>query len=374
MQSLLCLLMLALVPTAEPSPASFHEAETKALEVRQAIHSGELRLRLNSDRARDSLFHIFFDGPKVRFDRSRQVAGIRLPPSSDGATEVKGRAPHMELFTKTVITPDKYIFFSPSKLEDGNSLSVKSGPMTTGESYEKDIFDIRTLGIVPLPYSLLYRHHAKDVLANADRVNSWASEDMLGGIRCIKCVHTTERGNTISVWVAPEQGYSILKSQGEHTSRSGALRVYRVESVLEHHIESDVWFPSEVRFQSLRDGEILEEEQWYVEQAMFNQPIGPETFELAGLEIPDGHTVIGVPEAQPVGFAVWDAEEKKAVQPNAEKIKKAMPKQILPSTATPIEEKGKERHWVKTIIVLNVIVIGIVILAIWLHSKQRKAS
>jgi hypothetical protein len=56
-------------------------------------------------------------------------------------------------------------------------------------------------------------------------------------------------------------------------------------------VDGSRWFPSEVHYKALSNGQLHREEKLSIEVVQFNEPINDLTFDFIGMDVPIGHPI-----------------------------------------------------------------------------------
>ncbi len=222
---------------------------------------------------------IMFDGPRLRRDAV-------IPPPEEHPEWPEGRE------VSSFAAADHY-FLSDQRQEDGQNLNVL-------DAWNKNSFtpnpihtvqDPRWFGIIPVDSNnLAYSRGLHDVLGRPDRKRTEVTEEVLDGERCTRVEYERNDGTVVTLWVAPERDYNVVKS-------SMAIADLRdlAETTLARDEASGLWFPARVRYQRTMKGEVTHEEDLTIKVVHLNRPVDPKTFTPGGMDIPAGTPVVRHP-------------------------------------------------------------------------------
>lgn len=162
--------------------------------------------------------------------------------------------------------------------------------------------DIRSVGFHPCGAWVIFP--VDDLLRNYGSVERAMEDDQINGISCKKISLQAAPGSECSIWIAPERGYSPIRCVA-NVAKLNMSDQTDVE-VVEWN-KSGLWFPTASKYVRTIAGKVVHQEEALFEIVSLNQPLPPQTFELAGLDIPVGHAVYTVPDSGPL--QLWDGEK-----------------------------------------------------------------
>jgi hypothetical protein len=137
------------------------------------------------------------------------------------------------------------------------------------------------------PDSYLNLVHANDgkYVGQRDGVLSVSVERVrLDELDCYKLRYLKENGE-YHVWIAPDRDFNVIKIETAFEEQREVLR-----SKLQQ-VDGSRWFPSEVQYEAVSDGQLQREEKLSIEVVQFNEPIKDSTFDFIGMDIPIGHPI-----------------------------------------------------------------------------------
>jgi len=300
------------VATAEvPDVASLLRS---VVESRRAIETGELRYRLtkkDADPDEAITFDVAFDyrdgKQRLRYDTTRRKARIFLggeqlhvPPSAPGFVE------------RLVRTDDLMLYYCPDEYTSGYRCAATIQGRGKGNNeqvpYWNEMTDPRVLGLTAEIYGHLYLSSLDDVLSRIKSEETTSAEETPTEKepRRLICLRARPRANvSCSIWIAPEQGNSIVRYESHVEGEKGFV------STMEADVENageKIWFPKSITVRRTRGNEVLMVEQLKVIRCKFNHDVDPRLFTLAGLDLRAGTSVM----ENRRNFAadwVWDGEK-----------------------------------------------------------------
>jgi hypothetical protein len=169
------------------------------------------------------------------------------------------------------------------------------------------IADPRLIGMVAMNYPNLIHYHLNSELGRTDRDVPSIGAEMHDGLECWRVEHSRVNGAVTRLWIAPSQGYSVVRIETEFTD--GAHRI--IDSVhcnLVNYDQQGLWFPKGSHYERSIDGEIVEMEECQLIVHHLNLPVEKSTFALAGLGIPAGTPITRIP-SDFRGSLVWNGRE-----------------------------------------------------------------
>lgn len=266
------------------------DLEQHTIQSRRAVRSGVIDFRGTGWSLVDGkqvahpdswgqLRHVVFKGQSVRYERLRD----------DGSAD------------RFVFTEDRFIQHDNRVDPDGVLRMADVGSRESFDKLKETVFDPRRLGMVPVLSGLLYLHDIDSLLGRADRRDVRVDDGTLSGFTTKVLSFELFGGERVRYWIAPEAAYSVIRCEFEW---DGGVDV--VESDLVHYPDAGVWFPSRVTYKRWEDGTVTQEEVVTVESAVFGGEIADETFELAGLDLPQGLIVYDISSQT---SSTWDGSQ-----------------------------------------------------------------
>lgn len=222
-------------------------------------------------------YHIVFDRENLRFARSAQ-----------GETK------------EYVLTADSFM------KSDGNpEHGVRIGSRDSEEGHPGvffRVFDPHIIGMTPALPSHWYVHRWRDFL-NTEPNECNIYEEKIGDVQA-KHICYARNHTVVDVWIAPDQGPSVIRADLSAT-KGGVPLVDSMTCSNKLHGESGVWFPEELVHRRTFNGEMVTEYTIRVTEARFNFVCDRTAFTLQGLA-PEKGSYIRHDQAP---ISVWDGEK-----------------------------------------------------------------
>jgi hypothetical protein len=307
------------VSAAGPTALEIAEYGNKAVENRLKIKSWHVRVEredFNINRPEKSqkclAVEFYVDGIKNRTDQT-WAYGVQ----GEGATYTDYMAEDgINLYT-----------YSSQVLDDGTPVALTVIPLKTlAENQENSLYDlgykaarsvadIRVLGFVGTGMNYTPGNYTGFVQHLEDQSDLQMEDDEINGIPCKKISYTyrdPSRSEVITAykryWIAPEQGYSILRSEGEPGDKSF---FDRTEVTVEKHQKTGLWVPVKSVFErtGIQDGKrfVKWSERLKLEYLSLNENIPEKMFTPETMNIPVGRAVhITPPPGEPM---FWDGKK-----------------------------------------------------------------
>jgi hypothetical protein len=296
---------------AEPTAFEIAEYSNKAIENRSKMKSWCVRVQredffLNRPEiSNKKVIEYYVDGIKNRTDRT-------FPYEK----QIEGRA---ETYTDiTAEDGNNQYSYSTKVLEDGTLVALSVTPLNYSQPSFKNkmekleyhvttkIEDIRVLGFVTTGMNVGPYHFTVfiELIPKCDDKNILTMEDdEIDGVKCKKIsyvIPSISNPSKISsfhrIWIAPEQGYSILRHEGEPGDHSF---LDRTDVTVTKHEKTGLWVPVKSKFERTaeKDGKkfIKRSEYLTLEYLSLNENIPDEVFTPAAMNIPAGRSVHIVP-------------------------------------------------------------------------------
>jgi len=273
----------------EPASApSVDELEKAALQQRRAIVRGSANLKSMEYKNGSATAHAGF------------IMKLWLEPSKSrrdlwwlkGAEEKSAR----QIDCRNCERNGYNVLWDETELPSGTIVVsfVKMGPEYN--SPQRKLLDLRMLGLVPVHVNSLTGFHLESYLTRTDRDKPTVKRDVWKGQECWLIQYVDVWKSNIHIWICPQKGNSVVRMISEDKGRDGVLWLSSIESTVESVGRSGLWFPSLCVFERIRDGKPDAREVLEITDLSLNEPIPPEVFSLAGMDIKDGTTISGVPE------------------------------------------------------------------------------
>ena len=287
--------------------SSIDDIEKKALEVRLQIESWHIALSLDQERGEprpripsavetgDPIYKEFWYDGKGRMRNDSTYVKDGYSAQDEGGT-----------FKRMIILGDDYRYSYFAGLDSGVRAFVLSE--TARNSLRPgELTDIRLIGMVPFAI-LIGNQKITDIIGNANRTELTMIDDDLDGIATKKISFLDRRSIPVSVWIAPEKGYSIIRIEQNSGERNFHTKmIVRVEK----HESSGIWFPVEcLCVETDNAGKFRNRLNIKVESASFNVLIPDDIFTPKTMNVPQGTVAtrggqLGVPS----GNWIWDGNQ-----------------------------------------------------------------
>jgi hypothetical protein len=336
------------------------ELEEKCLAARSEIVRGKLELQSAAIRkgqpVQITTYSIVFDSDRYRLRRKI------FPAGGDGADQ--GVPAFDETF---VLTQSDYIVHSNDVDSAGRTMAVTwKHRRELGENSNSvlDVFDPRLIGIIPAPSSTLmnYQYDENSLFIEAAIGEPTISREEIDRVKTWRIVQHTKHGVKISRWIAPNRGYSILRIQVEPPPIKDTVVVDTMDcEVVEYQIDdtslepATVWFPKNVVYQRMLDGNVGIKETLTVLSAHFNGPISQEEFTLSKMGVQAGTSVLEHP-AHPEYSRMWDGE-------------KIVPVSAIVEPVDPLKEPETSRLWI--LLSVNSGILAVFLFFLYLYRQKR---
>ena len=174
------------------------------------------------------------------------------------------RFDHPEL---RVLTPEYVISIRPDDRE-------KSSRDTAAQVDRVHLFDPRLLQVASSATSILFHHTLEDSILYWDIRNESTQDEVLNGVRVKHIAFDRVIGDRLERWIAPEQGFAVLRCQitsnlfaGEGPFQ-GRSTVRIVERTMEE-FHPGVWIPHRIHRRLEFEGRVVGEEVVEIESVDF---------------------------------------------------------------------------------------------------------
>lgn len=163
------------------------------------------------------------------------------------------------------------------------------------------LFHPRILGMFPAQTLTLGQFALGEVLSRKDRSIMGANMEVRGGANVLKITSKlAAAGTTVTCWIDPKKGPSIVRIEGGDEEGREELDVNYAQFG-----ERRLWYPSKVLYRSWIRGALVCEEETVTESADFDNVIPDSTFRLQSLELPAGRSVL----VNGYRYSKWDGHE-----------------------------------------------------------------
>lgn len=177
-----------------------------------------------------------------------------------------------------------------------------------GEAKVNQCLDLRPLGYTAgiLAFS---NGRMDQCVGMANREQLSVREEELDGARCSRLQWVSKVKVRFDVWVCPAKGNNVVRIDATPTPTPGEPAVQiSVRSEVVPVAASGLWYPREVVFDQKRGGKTERWEKIAVTEVKINEPIPPETFSLAGMNLAP-QTPVKLPRFKDGGY--WNPDTKK---------------------------------------------------------------
>ncbi|HKI35552.1 MAG TPA: hypothetical protein VKA46_27090 [Gemmataceae bacterium] len=290
--SLALMLVASLAAGDGPADApAVTEVEKAVVAARQSIRKGKVSWDLKRTRPTGE---VILDATQTQWfdlDTGKRRSDVITRTPMKGAAEGQGPVRHIEGFNCE--RPDYYLDYFDMRLEKGVT-GVQLKPLTAERKKgATELCDPRLLGLRPDSQLGLHHYQLESALDFPGREKPAIRRDRWKDTDCWVISFQTARGNSIEYWVAPSQGYNVVRAVTEATVTGKRLRgVLEVE--LAQDKKSGLWFPQRcVHEQSLEGKPGVATVVVNVTEASLNEPVDDEVFSLAGMNIRPGTLIEG---------------------------------------------------------------------------------
>lgn len=189
----------------------------------------------------------------------------------------------------------------PSEDPDGEMVLEIRDTHRIDEVWALEI-DPRVFGFVPID-TMNYAHyklgHLENLLTRNPLTVTWVN---LGGESCFRVDSMDQDLFGTSVWIAPEKGFSVLKSRFRTLVADGTEIVDELlcSGVKEHAF--GVWFPEKMEFSRSTNGTPTIQALTEITQVQIQDAISPGTFSIASM-----------PTVHPGTVVLWDRDAPRPV-------------------------------------------------------------
>jgi hypothetical protein len=216
-------------------------------------------------------------------------------------------------FVRTHIWGDDYYYSYFSGLDTDvekwalTSIARKLALESMGLENSPPLTDIRLLGMVPFA-TFIANRKITDIIGNASRTELIMVDDNIDGIACKKISFLDDRSIPTSVWIAPNQGHSIIRI--ERNSEKFDFHTTMVVRVTKHE-PSGIWFPTEcLCTETDNAGNIRHRQDIRIISASFNSPIPDDIFTPKTMNVPKGTSASKVDRVgEASGNLIWDGNQ-----------------------------------------------------------------
>ncbi|HBI45345.1 MAG TPA: hypothetical protein DDY78_21210 [Planctomycetales bacterium] len=307
--NLLVALLLAAAPgpVASDFPPDAAALEKAVLDYRRAIQNGKLVLTQRTylegeaSPSRSRVTTIWFDGTRIRNDAVFRFAKSE-PPHRES-----DEAPHREVYCRNCEFDGYYIDYNSYTGQTGDvmpSLHLERLDLNADRNRYQAV-DPRLLGVVLGSFPNLSSYRLDANVGALDRKGVTIQNDTWKGVECRRIDFKNPAGMDGRIWIVPAWGPNVVRIQTEGDGR-GHHYLFSVESEYQKIEPSGIWYPQTCTFERRADNKLEEKEEIGVQVLSMNEPVDPNAFRLAGMEIPAGTYVAGF---RAEGPSTWNGKE-----------------------------------------------------------------
>lgn len=302
---------------------------------------------------------VWQDGEKLRFDHTNFHVKTIAP---DGTVKRSTR-PDGAQVEAAVLTPDGYIFGMLNEFENSAPVAARVGPRGASPAVELKAWDIRFLGLTPMPAGLLHSTKTASFYATQDRVRQELTAEMVDGAELQVSRYERPDAKQVALWIDPARNYSLVRADFSMTMKDGKRRVQSIRARPKRYGEA-IWFPEQVEYTCFVEDQKTEHELWTITDAVVDAPIDPRVFTVEGLSLPPKTYVAGLPEeVAPSGSMIWDGKKLVDTPYTQQQREQAQAKKEF--------KESRRSSWLVWAIIVNAV--GAIIL-LGLYWRHRRVS
>lgn len=275
--------------------------EKKAFEARLSIKAYDVTVKFDHGANNISgntciSARYYFDGENLRYDH---VVKYGKQERFDGLNEDSYR-------TVDIYRPDKHLNFSFKKMPPPGQRVVEIDAMPTSvpDKYKTARIERSLLSLGFHPGGLFPNLPMDEMLVNLSTPGRTVEDEVIGGIQCKKISLKLTTGVDCSVWIAPSQGYSIIKCRSQYDKFD---MTNEITLKVEEWQSSGLWFPVHYKSIGRVNRKLTQYTVALIEVNSLNKQIPSETFQIKGIGVPVGRTVMTLPSSGPK--ELWDGEK-----------------------------------------------------------------
>ncbi len=288
---------------AEP-PADVSALEKSVLDYRRALHSGHMEFRQNtflngaSTPARERSTAVWFEGNQVRNDILS-----RYP---------KDATQHKEINCRNCEYKGYYVEYNSYSKDVLPTVHLE--PLAGEENPDRSAaLDPRLLGLVVDTSAALglSRSRLDSYVGAPNREGVTMEQGSWKEVEC-RVIHFRfpQWNQGVRVWVVPAWGPSVVRIETSgKIEREGPTKGLDYQDSVESDYKpvgaAPVWFPRTCVYERRIGGKVYEREVADVEVRSLNEPLPPDVFKLAGMDIPPKTAVVGYRKE---GLSYWDGK------------------------------------------------------------------
>lgn len=262
---------------------AIEEIEECAIMSRAAIRSGHVTLHVNASDCNGEqreTYDIRFDEHRVREDVTRVC---------EPADCVGGQA----AYTRTTIAgPDRFYTYSDQLLKNGTTYALYYDDRSNvRRDVWKAIPDPRVIGLAPDGVQASFAWRLNSFLTGPNRSDLKVEERQLGGVTCKVIAGVDTRfGVQFEEWIAPQQGYSVLRVRSSLVAE-GVEYVDQVDVAVAQDPPSQVFFPTSTAFKRTEVGNVVMEQNAKIAVQCLNCMLADSLFDVKSMNVPPGTPV-----------------------------------------------------------------------------------
>lgn len=289
-----CIFLAAARCVAQSRDGLFDE-ELRAIQRRQEIRSGHVRLVSSiSGGTSVAVREIWFDGGAWRCDTDRN-----------------GPAPGGPLWRHCIANGKEFFWDYDAPPPGGYVAPRLMDTAAPGHKHFMPPLDVRMLGFSTNDsWNTAHDTNLNVVIGREDRQSATRNEVVVNERRLVEVAYERRNGVRFVIQLDPQRDYCpvlIHLTAGDDDN----LRESIARCELRLHEPSQFWFPSLHESERRLNGETVEQHRCEIEVLSLNEPIDPQVFSMAAMELPVGNPVLvahASPDA-PIEEMVWNGTE-----------------------------------------------------------------
>lgn len=320
---------LCCIPRVGSEEIPLAPAEERALAERQRITQGSYRLHCKEwaadsvDPIAEKEYLFWFDYSGATSQRQDEINfSPNVSVSINGLTSPRKVVTNDGCsVTRKVRTHDRFFFWTADELDDGTRMSAQTGELRFAESYTNMMIDPLVVGMVCSRAGHLYTQNLRSTVGHASRINLRFERAIVEGQAVEQVTYSVpEFHKNVRLLFAPDKGWSPISCEIELPDRRapGATYLHKMSVEVAAIGADQLWFPKLITLKGYRrpaelgqesaSEESVYKEELEVSDVHLNEPIPPETFNFAGMEIPPG-TIIDFISDQVEPMRKWNGKE-----------------------------------------------------------------
>ena len=206
----------------------------------------------------------------------------------------------------------------PGSLVTGNDgalvvrVSSPTKPPHQAHGLRKGGIDFRLLGLTWLPYPNLLTvdepgwPRLPTIFEDPEFSTFDLVENFPKNIYKLKTKHI-RFGLEMQVWIDTDLSSDVVRMDGSGTDKQGSVHTFSLRSSGHRQILTDLWYPTEIHTIHASNGKPTLEEHFKIDFHSVNLPIDPIVFTIAGMNFPNGKSVI-LPGTDGKGYVIWNGK------------------------------------------------------------------